>query len=86
MSSEVVMVCVMQHVTVTRAAGTAVTARSILMTPGMSAVLPCSVGGTSMMASVTCSVTVRAVSTMALTAIRSRASASKSHTRYQTLT
>lgn len=86
MSSEAVMVCVMQHVTVMHAAGTAVTVHSILMTPGMSAALPCSVGGTSTMTSATCNVIVLAVSTMALTATSSRASASKSHTQNQTYT
>lgn len=73
------MVCVMQHVTAMRVAGMAVTVHSILMTPGTSAVLPYSVGGTSTTASVTCNVTVLAVSTTALTATSSRASASKSH-------
>lgn len=86
MSSEVVMVFVMQHATVMHVAGTVVTVPSILMTPGMSAVLLCSVGGTSTTASATCSVTVLAVSTMVLTATSSRASASKCHTIYQTLT
>lgn len=73
------MVCVMQHVTVMHAAGTAVTVHSILMTPGTSAALLCSVGGISTTASVTCNVTVLAVSMMALTATSLKASASKCH-------
>lgn len=74
------MVCVMQHVTATHVAGMVVTVHSILMTPGTNAALPCSAGGTSMMASVTCNVTVMAVFMMALTATSLRANASESHT------
>lgn len=83
-NNEAVTGCAMQHVTAMRVAGTVVTVHSISMTPGMSAVLPCSVGGTSMMANATCNVTVLAVSMTALTATSSRASASKSFTQYQT--